>query len=107
MTSIGTKLKVGTAAGAIAVAASLMSVAPAQAAPVVAPAAPVVFADVPLAPVVAPASPVLRGPADVPQGWWWWNSSPKPSPTAHGWFIKSFFQLLLSHFCGGYGHTRW
>lgn len=115
MTGIATKLGVGTAGCAIAVAASLSSVAPAQAAPVAAPAAPVVFADVPLAPVVTPASPVFRGPADVPQ-WWWKGHFPKPSPmnstVSHGWFIshggfiKILFQKLLLHFHGGYGHVR-
>jgi hypothetical protein len=109
MTSIGTKLGVGTAGCAIAVAASLSSVAPAQAAPVAAPAAPVVFADVPLAPVVAPASPVLRGPADVPQGWWFGNWNPQPRPTvSNSWFAgkTSWISLIFSHFCGGYNTHR-
>jgi hypothetical protein len=112
MTRIATKLGVGTVGCAIAVAASLSSVAPAGAAPVPAPAAPVVFgqADVPLAPVVAPASPVLRGPADVPQGWWWGNwNSPKPKPVSNGsWFTgkTSWISLLFSHFCGGYNTYR-
>jgi hypothetical protein len=103
MTSIGTKLGAGTAGCAIAVAASLTSVAPAQAAPVAAPAAPVVFGqvDVPLAPVVAPASPVLRGPADVPQGWWWLSDDPSPVKTSSGgWFghIFAFIQKIIFFF---------
>jgi hypothetical protein len=58
MTRIGTKLKVGTAAGAIAVAASLTLVAPAAATPV----------------VPAPAAPVFSGPSDVPL-WFGWGRS--------------------------------
>jgi hypothetical protein len=108
MTRIATKLGVGTAGCAIAVAAGLMSVAPAGAAPVPAPAAPVVFgqADVPLAPVVAPASPVLRGPADVPQGWWWGNWNPEPKTTvSHSWFA-SWITKLSFFWCHGYNHTQ-
>jgi hypothetical protein len=105
MTSIGTKLGAGTAGCAIAVAASLTSVAPAAAAPVTAPAAPVVFGqvDVPLAPVVAPASPVLRGPADVPQGCWWFFCNNTPTPTTSnsvhtgifGWFHAFIAKIVF------------
>lgn len=78
MTSIGTKLKVGTAACGIAVAASLTSIAPAEAAPA----------------MPAPAAPVLR---DLPQGWWHHSDEPESG----GWFQK-----ILFHFCGGYNHFR-
>jgi hypothetical protein len=101
MTSIATKLGAGTAGCAIAVAASLTSVAPAQAAPVAAPAAPVVFGqvDVPLAPVVAPASPVLRGPADVPQGTCWFgilcNDTDSTVNTSSGsWGFGHIFEFI-------------
>ena len=50
MTSVATKLGVGTAACAVAVAASVMSVQAAEAAP-----------------VAAPAAPVILGPANVSQ----------------------------------------
>jgi hypothetical protein len=101
MTRIVTKLGVGTAGCAIAVAASLMSVAPAEAAPVQAPAAPVVFG-----PADAPLAPVLRGPADLPQGWWWGQSSPTPTPIVwHGWFASWIQQLSFFH-CGGYNTYR-
>jgi hypothetical protein len=101
MTRIATKLGVGAAGCAIAVAAVLTSVAPAEAAPVPAPAAPVVFgsADVPLA-------PVLRGPADLPQGWWWGNWNPQPKTTvSHSWFASWNTKLSFFH-CGGYGTNR-
>jgi hypothetical protein len=55
MNNIANKLKVGTAACAIAAAASLTPVATAQAAPVTVPATPAVF-----------------GSADAPLGGWWW-----------------------------------
>ena len=61
MTTIANKLKVGTAACAMAAAASLTGVAPAQAAP----AAP------------APAAPVVLSSTDAPLGPWW--IKPRPS----------------------------
>ena len=52
MTRIATKLGVGIAGCAVAAAASLISVAPAQAAP-----------------VTVPAAPVVLGPGNVSQDW--------------------------------------
>jgi hypothetical protein len=75
MSTIATKLQIGTAGCAVAVVASLMSVAPAQAAPAVA----------------APVAPVVLGPADVPLDWW---GPHDPS----GWFSGP-----ISHSCYGAG----
>ena len=58
MSTIATKLQVGIAGCAVAAAASLTSVAPAEAAPVPAPATPAVFGDAPLQPLLGGSSPL-------------------------------------------------
>ena len=91
MARVATKLGVGTAACAIAVAASVMSVEAAQAAP-----------------MAAPAAPVILGPADVPLDWAWWGSAGmsrfdllgwfKPTtPTTSGWNFPSIFHFSCYH----------
>lgn len=100
MTSISNRLKVGTAACAMAVAGSLGTVAPAHATP----AAP------------APASPVVLSSTDAPLHWW---GSPRPSgshdllrwfkpvtstPKATNHHLR-FFAAIHSFFrFGCYGH---
>jgi hypothetical protein len=73
---IASKLRVGIAGCAIAAAASLTSVAPAQAAP-----------------VAVPAAPVILGSADVPLSGWW--NFPKSSDLLGG--FKLFPGSIPSH----------
>src|SRR6266576_4697492 len=70
MTTIATKLQTGTAACAIAVAATLVPVA-AQAAPSV---------SVPTAPVTQALHELNLGPAALPEFNWWWFGTPNPAP---------------------------
>ncbi|MCW2690193.1 MAG: hypothetical protein JWR37_5083 [Mycobacterium sp.] len=86
MTKFATKVRVGIAGCAIAVAASLTSVAPAEAAPV----------------VPAPATPAVLGPADVPMGfgWWWGSDGVSRSPDilrtfrpSTGWKFNKIFHF--------------
>lgn len=98
MTNIAMRFKVGLAACAVAASASLVPIAPAEAAPVPAPASPVLL-------VPAPATPVLFGPSDVPLTGWWWKSGHtdllglfKPIHKI-GFIFRGLFNCW-----GGYGH---
>src|SRR5689334_25431751 len=84
MGTISKKVSVGIAGCAIAAAATLTPMAPAQAAP-----------------VPVPASPAVLGHADVPAGWWFLRSAQLPRPI----FTPQFgiFHGLFN-FWGCYNH---
>jgi hypothetical protein len=104
MAAIATKLQTGTAACAIALAASLVPVA-AQAAPSV---------SVPTAPVTQVLHELNLGPAALPEFNWWWFGTPNPHPPRHLTLLSfnvpiitpilGFFGLLNKEIClGGLG----
>lgn len=113
MTTIGTKIGVGVAGAALATAASLVTVAPAQAAPAVpVPASPVVM-PMPASPAVVPmpASPVQLGFGGAPTapGSWLFDG-PKGSRDMlasqagpRGWFPRPLLRLFRFIICGPYG----
>jgi hypothetical protein len=84
MGTVSKKLSVGIAGCAIAAAATLTPIAPAEAAP-----------------VPVPATPAVMGHGDAPAGWWWFRSAQLPRPTQTHTF--GIFHGLFN-FWGCYNH---
>jgi hypothetical protein len=90
MVNIATKVRIGTAACAIAAAATLVPLPTAQAAPAVpAAAAPVTQ--------VLGAGAIL-GPANLAETNWWWFGTPNPNPPPRTTFLTVQPLLLLPGF---------
>ena len=89
MTSIAMRMKVGTAAGAIALAASLPAVAPVSAAPVPVPMTPIQVLDLKDSPLDFFGSGVL----------WPWKHGITTARNLSTWNPGNFFQFRSSHVC--------
>ena len=117
MAIFGTKIRVGVAGCALATAAALISIPPAQATPVVPmPASPAVV-PMPASPAIVPmpTSPALLGFGGAPTqtGWWLFDGSGGShdllaSQVHSGWFpgkyLFRFFRALVRIIFGPYGH---